>query len=504
VKSWRRLVSAAIALCLCMTANWQGATLSVAADWDSAPGSGLGAAALEGDSPLLREPEFAFNNNACQTTDLALDHARDLRRSAGLEYGPSTITASVSDPAYRCSEFGILMTDAERAEFARVLDAQGELSSLAVEVSGDPSFAGAYLQGSTLTIASTDGRLGELLRPVHGLARRTKVNHTWADLQRLAKEIDTDTLEGQVVATRVSVNPMTNKVDVGVSGSVEEARKLLFARYGAMVAVHDEPLTDDSFLCNVNDCGTKGGLTADHSSPSAGCTTGFVVQAKKGWSGTWSRYMMTAGHCIDNAGGVGNSNPWKNGVGATWGTSRAQDFWSHECGFWIKCISNDIGLFAVGATTSPRHRYVIGTSDVPINHATKSASQLVGQIVYRHGRSSALDSGAINDIPVYRSFSCGLYTCRQYGVVKVNMASLGGDSGSGFYRLYSSGGTTYRSAYGILSGGPHGQSPTYYTSWNTHWSADRAGSTLDAQDGTPGNRWYAEVCITSGCALRTD
>jgi hypothetical protein len=75
----------------------------------------------------------------------------------------------------------------------------------------------------------------------------------------------------------------------------------------------------------------------------------------------------------------------------------------------------------------------------PRGRAPSSRSLPSSDSRYRHGRSSNLGSGPITDIPVYRSFGCdGAYTCRQYGVVKVDLASRGGDSGSGFYRLYTS------------------------------------------------------------------
>jgi hypothetical protein len=294
------------------------------------------------------------------------------------------------------------------------------------------------------------------------------------------------------------VNPRTNNVDVGVADNLDAARLLLHARYGDDVSVALEPLTTGQLLCTEDDCGTKGGLVIDHNSPNAGCTSGFLSRAKQGSSGSWNGYIYTAGHCIDAAGGVGNTNNWHNGAGTTtWGRNKAEPEIWYECGFFTLCLDMDQGLVGLGtAVPSQWNRYFIGGgSTVAINARTFNMNQLIGQVVNRYGRTSGLDAGTINDKPEYFATSVGGYTHLQYNVIKVGMASNYGDSGAGYYRLYTSSGTTYRSAYGSLSSGPYpGSSPTYYTPWDVHL------------DGKGGNgeawaRWYIEPCITVGCGL---
>lgn len=494
-----RSVSAAALLCLVLQLVAVRAPFAVAQVPSDKTVTAPPAADAGFASPLLGEPEFALTDGACATDEAALAQAADLRRSAGLGSDSLTVAASVTDPSYHCTQFGVFMTDNERALLASVFDAQGQLSSLIEVVSDAATFAGAYLEGPVLTILSTDGKLGASLQTTSGSVRLVTAEYTEADLNASAKEIahgvaNDGTFGTETIVTRVNVNPKTNRVDVGVSNDVEKVAAFFSNRYGTMVDVHLEPLGGYSLLCSVNDCGTKGGVAIDHFNPSVGCTSGFVLQAKKGDFGAWNHYMLTAGHCIAAAGGVGDSDKWQNGVGTlVWGTNKAQDYWQPECGFWTKCISNDLGLFGLGGAGSPYNRYVIGNADVPINQLTVYNNQLIGQVLNRHGRTSGLDAGSIAEKPEYYAYSCWPYTCKQYNLVKVNLASDHGDSGSGFYRLYSSGGVTYRSAYGALSGGPvAGASPTYYSAWSAE---------LDAQSGEPFERWWPQLCVTSSCPL---
>lgn len=438
--------------------------------------------------------ELSFAAGPCDTGDDAMAHAQSLRQAAGLPSDAAALAASLTDPNYRCTAFGVSMTEEELLQFGVVLDAQGALSNIATEASRDPTFGGAYFDAEKMTIVSTDGQLGRSFSTATGVLVSIRGSYSWQELQQLATKLGNERKAGEEYPfeiVRVSVNPRTNRVEVGVATGVEAATQYFADAYGDMVKVQYEPLGEMTFLCSKWDCGTKGGVAAWHWTPDNGCTTGFLVQAHKGL-GAWNHYMLTAGHCIDGTGGLSNPNPWQNWVGTVvWGTNKANEHYLYECGFWKKCRNGDQGLFGLGGRTlSSWNRYVIGSGHVPIDGATIDWNQYVGQVLWRHGLDSGLDSGAITDKPEYVAFSCGFYTCYDYGLAVVNMPSGPGDSGAGFYRLYTSSGVTHRSAYGVLSGVPKGQtSPTYYSSYH---------SSLDSADGSG---WHFVPCITATCPL---
>lgn len=446
-------------------------------------------------------PELTFADDECDTSEAALAHAAKFRQDAGLASDPATLAATTVAAEYQCTAFGILMTAAELDHFTSVLDAQGELSALVESVSGLPTYAGAFFEGDNLTLGSTDGSIGRSFKPTRGSITVVAVDYSEAELRAVASEIAraglADALDAGIRITRVSVNPRTNRTDVAVSTDVDRARDFFYRLYDDRVVVTFEPSgTGGGFLCTKNDCGAMGGVVIDHDDPRSGCTSGFVARAKQGDYGDWNQYFYTAGHCIRDAGGVGNPNPWYNGADTiTWGTNRVQPtpFW-WDCQWWAKCLATDQGLFRFGGSPPPQYnRYFIGGgTSVAINARTPYSNQIVGQFLYRQGRTSGLDSGAISDKPEFYDWSNGGITYIVYNVVSVNMVSDYGDSGSGFYRLYTSSGATYRSAYGVLSGAevPGSRGPTYYA----FWDAD-----IDQASGSPWERWHVQPCVSVGC-----
>ena len=131
--------------------------------------------------------------------------------------------------------------------------------------------------------------------------------------------------------------------------------------------------------------------------------------------------------------------------------------------------------------------YQIGTSSVSITASANYNNQLIGQIVDRRGRTSGFGAGAITDKPAYYAYDCGGFTtCVWYGVIKVDIASDHGDSGSGFYRVWVSG-TAHRSAYGVLRGGTPGVSPIYYS------------PVPEMDDPNWSSTWFPEPCTTPTC-----
>jgi hypothetical protein len=450
------------------------------------------------DVDLVARPEVSFSDEPCSVDSGSVEHARRLRTAVGLPADAATMAASFRDAEYRCTAFGVPMTEDELAFYARVLDAQGELSEAVEALSADPTFGGAYFEGDTITVTSTTGLLGASLSPSRGSIRPVKVGHSEASIVAIAHAVAEATKsrssgEPYDRITRVGVNPKSNQVDIGVQGDVASSAAHFARMYGDAVAVYEEPLGRDilNYACTVDDCGTRGGIATNHFNPLERCTSAFVVRARLSGA-TWSRYMLTAGHCIYNAGGVSNLNPWENGAGTiVWGRNRVFDYGLKECGFWTLCEDNDQGLFRLG-TVSPLswNGYLLGATGVGVNGRKGWYNQYVGQIVSRNGRTSGLDSGAITRKWDLYSGSCGFYTCKYYSIVEVDMPSDDGDSGAGYLRVYTSEGTTYRQAYGTLKGGLlGGSSPTFYNAWDNVF--------YDHQD----FHWYIEPCISAGCSL---
>lgn len=120
----------------------------------------------------------------------------------------------------------------------------------------------------------------------------------------------------------------------------------------------------------------------------------------------WNEYFYTAGHCINDAGGLTNNDPWRNGAGTiVWGKNKAAplpDDWVN-CGWFTNCNYGDQGLFGFGSSVPAQYNlYFIGSSTtVAINQRTQRFNQIVGQLLYRYEQTSGLDSGAISDKPEF-------------------------------------------------------------------------------------------------------
>jgi hypothetical protein len=432
----------------------------------------------------------------CELDADSLQEAIDVRGRIGLSTNPAKVRATFESPLHVCTAFGVPLTPDEASAFVRVLNAQAELSDLAGGLADSPTFGGAHLEGSRLIVTSTDGRLGEGARSSRGSIELRRGDFTFAHLEAVAEEITETVRDGTaeergVDLTLVTVDPRTNRVQIGVAADVKAARSEFEAKYGGAVSVELVVPEPGEHFCTKNDCGTKGGLVIKKGSLT--CTSGFLVKARKN-NGAWSRYMLTAGHCIHDTGGIASTASWKNGAGTTtWGRSQGHSFWEWECEGWTHCWDNDLGLFALGGNVpATRNEYFIGGGSVAITGSKTKANQLVGQTVWRHGTTSGLGSAAIAAKPNFYAYSCFPHTCKHFNVVKVGHGSAKGDSGSGYYRMYTQDGITKRDAYGILSLGPPGGSETYYYAWNEYFDDD-SNDVCDV--------WEVQPCTSGTCPL---
>jgi hypothetical protein len=432
----------------------------------------------------------------CEPDDDSVQGAIEFREMIGLAAEPEAVSASFASATHMCTAFGVPLTALEADALVRFLNAQAELSDLAEELARDADFGGAYLDGTTLVVHSTTGRLGDGIKPSRGSISVRQAAVPFAELEATAEEITESVRDGSSARagmdiTLVAVDPRTNTVRVGVADDVDEARAALEERYDGLVTLERLIPSPAEHLCTKDECGTKGGLTIKK--PGVTCTSGFLVKARKN-NGPWSHYMLTAGHCIHNSGGIDSTNSWKNGTGTiTWGRSKGLSFWEYECEGWTTCWDNDLGLFSLGGNLpAKKNQYFVGSGTaVPITGSKTKANQLIGQTVFRYGITSGLDSGEISSKSNVHAWSCWPRTCKTFNVVEVSHGSDYGDSGAGYYRLYTQDGAK-RDAYGVVSVGPPGGSKTYYYAWNEYFD-DYSNDVCDV--------WQVQPCTTGACAF---
>jgi hypothetical protein len=158
---------------------------------------------------------------------------------------PDDVSPSFSTSAITCRQaVEVPPTGQDDPAFLEILDAQAELSNLLVRerVADDPTFAGAWLDGDVLTIASTDGKLGAELRPTKGSIKLRVAGFTKAELDAVAEEIaylGVDSVIGDLAheISYVSVDECRNLVSVGVMADFEEAEAAFENVYGDIVSV---------------------------------------------------------------------------------------------------------------------------------------------------------------------------------------------------------------------------------------------------------------------------
>lgn len=433
------------------------------------------------------------------------EHAQRLRAAVGLHDTADYVRDSFSDPAYDCELTGIPLTDDEAAAFLEVAYAQAELSLLVESVAAEPSFAGAWLEGDVLNIASTDGKVGRELASSKGSIELHFARVPLSELESVADALGRLTVDSALGAavrdiSYVAVDEPTNRVRVGVMGDVDKTRSVLEDFFGDVLSVYyAEPTGGTYLVCNVNDCGTKGGLAVDHDAPGVQCTSGFVGKSKTYTGSTYTYRMITAGHCIAGAGGPNNTQNWHNPADTkTWGLNKAADFVGYEypdsCPTTsMICVYNDLGLFGLGQNPpTVKNEYFWSGSPgwIDIDERTTKSGQLTGQVVWRYGRVSQLDAGYITAKPAYvtQETCASGYVCRNYNAVEVDLTSQPGDSGSGFFRLLVG---NLGDAFGVLSFGKPMAGYTYYYAWDQPFYAG-----LNFTD-----RRTVFPCISSGCPL---
>jgi hypothetical protein len=396
----------------------------------------------------------------------ALADAMALRAALGLPADAASTIRPFLDGGARA--YGLLLTAPELAAVEDLVAAQARSGVLLDVAASDPDVVTAHYEGATLHVAVRgDARaFRAALRTDAAGARDVVVRQVDRSrsmlediLARVARDLPTLRDVG-ITVVEFGIDPASAQVEIAVeAGGLAAPAVALAERYGDGVIVRVEDWTGELLACDVTSCGTRGGLAARVPSVAA-CTTGFVAKDIPTVPYAATYQMVTAGHCIRTAGGVG-SGPWRNGaLSLTWGTSTRQYF--HDMAV------TDAGRFGLGSSVpAVRNSYYVGGgSVVGISARMSDAGQAVGKVVCRHG--------------VVSGYGCGVIRATERRVVlsgttiqrlwKVQLRSQHGDSGAGF--IHQPAPREPWQAAGILSGGSF-DGTTHFTWYGTVLDAER-------------------------------
>jgi hypothetical protein len=426
---------------------------------------GAHAGPVQADSPPQDGPRTVAGPSERPRGD-ALADAMALRAALGLPADQTSTIAPFLDGGARA--YGLVLTAPELAAVEGLAAAQARTEALLQVTATDPDVVTTHYEGATLHVAvSGDARvLRAALRD--GPARTgdivvRRVERSRSMLEGIVARLATDlpALRAQGIhVVEFGIDPASARVEVAVqAGGAPAPEGTLEERYGDGLIVRVEDWAGELLACDVTSCGTRGGLAARVPGVAA-CTTGFVAKDIPTVPYAPTYQMVTAGHCIRTAGGVG-SGPWRNGaLSLTWGTSTRQYF--HDMAV------TDAGRFGLGSNVpSVRNSYYVGGgSVVGISARMSDAGQAVGKVVCRHG--------------VVSGYGCGVIRATERRVVlsgttiqrlwKVQLRSQHGDSGAGF--IHQPAPREPWQAAGILSGGSY-DGTTHYTWYGTVLDAER-------------------------------
>lgn len=373
-----------------------------------------------------------------------IEQAVRLRTDFGLASEAGVVERSFRDGnSYRSLEYGSPLTPAEASNVQSLLDVQARLVKVAELASRRSGYVGARMEGARLhVLVSSDARTMEDDLDPNLPSGSTLVVETTPHSRDALETVKSEIIQTVDFAAfrSVGISDESGRVRVGVSSIKDPGVQSLIARYGDLIEIYRES-DGAAFVCN--DCGTMGGVTAKAyfgTNLLTTCTTGFIVK----W-GSSSHKMLTAGHCIRDAGGLNKpDNKWRNGSATQlWSTSLAMNH-CNGC-------NTDSGLFNLGSTVpSDRDQYWLATGPRDLVGTYLDSALVVGRLVCRNGHTSGYDCGNINARDVSIDADLGAGTFWVHHQWKARFQSTFGDSGSGMV-TFNTGDDLF--AAGILWGG---------------------------------------------------
>lgn len=384
--------------------------------------------------------------------------ARALREWAGLDSSMSTIRESLlAGSAYTDRTYGAPLKPREKAVVDDIFNVQAQLVPVHEAAQGVEGYVSSYMERKQLVVLTSGEapameQIIEPKIPRGGSLRVLPSLNTRAALEATRDEI-MDTASELHGISSVGIDERTGSVLIGLDSLSSKAADALSDRYGTLVRLELQP-PSALFACNSrHDCGTMGGLSASvyfGATETVKCTTGFITT----W-GSSSHRMLTAGHCIKDAGDVGSSNVWENPPRNTrWGTNTAKNF-CNGC-------NTDSGLFSMGSSVpTDRDQYYLASGPRDLVGRYLDSALVVGRWVYRNGRTSGWGGGSITvpDVSIDVDPGAGVFWIHHSW--KAGFQSTYGDSGAGMV-TFNTGDDLF--AAGVLFGG------TLSSPWQTYFS----------------------------------
>lgn len=232
----------------------------------------------------------------------------------------------------------------------------------------------------------------------------------------------------------VLIDEVNNRVEVELS---EEARRTTEGVWTAegiaadpMIELDPEPLEIEQIACvNRDNCTPyRSGLALDlfdtDSSASDPCSSGFAARNAAG-----ARYLLTAGHCVFNAGGSNNSgvnvySPVGTFVGGIPSTG-----WYDNDNVRVDAARIYLGSSGSRASVYQDNAYKdLRVGGVAWASSTGATQMQIGNYLCKAGRSTGGSCGTVDAVFIAANGDNG-----QFRISGPNACALGGDSGAGVY-----------------------------------------------------------------------
>lgn len=318
--------------------------------------------------------------------------------------------------------------------------------ALADELGSDHT-AGVYYREGRLVVAVTDQATAASVRAAGGTTEI--VAHSMTELT--SAQVDLDELAG-IPNTSWGVDPSSNRVVVKVYDGVSESDR---TRINEVASAHGDAVQVEKHAGEIKSTAyaLRGGLgiVAESGGWVRTCSAGFNATANDGDLSTGTRYMLTAGHCMN-----GGYYTWNRRNGDIPLGTVAD--WEYEPGDW-----------AVVPITKPDI-----AADGMVQYKDGTASQITGsrwavdnETVKRVGTMSQDLVGMVLNPSVTVNYVGGVTL---YNMIEASNCTVSGDSGGPLFT-----GTT---ALGLNSGGNYANKPC----GDTDSQVDRASFYHPVQD----------------------
>jgi hypothetical protein len=439
-------------------------------------GAVAAAVMLAGGTPPVVAVDSSPVNTSVATSDRGdLGHATEFRAELGFDASSETVVQAAQDGiGYPDLTWGIPLSIAEAAELQRRIKTMESVHPAVKAAEEDPTWAGWWIDqrdgGTPVLQFAADPEAKRALveqRVPSGTKVRivqvaTPIRELRAKQDEIADAADSLRPDG-VQITNISVNTVSNRVDVYLESVTDAAKAVIWSRFGDAIVIGQRG-TATADLCPENACfPVKGGMGMTDQNSNWPCTVGYM--AKRTDTTPDRLVFITAGHCVLFGTATG---PWKHGI-TTIGTSLS--FNGTNVHTWWQNSAADVGVVVVSSTQIPavKNNILVNQSPVTVKPFEIQLSwdlQVPGMAVCRMGRTTGKQCGTIIDNDdTQLSVVDGQGSKTIQHVVVYGRDAKGGDSGGSIY--YVSG--TYAVLLGTHVHSQDGYVPSGGLAWYSPW-----------------------------------